>query len=161
MKLKKKQKNDRWIVVIPILFALFLLIGLIVLLNTSRNIRLYRSILCTLTSGSYEMTAEYDNVKVKVRPDNKEKLFNMFSGTKIWSGKDAPENSDVVHYYFKGDTDWTINIYEIDKEKVLIEVQGEKNYKVYAENNSRFEKYVKIGTPDGWSTLNIIIKNEE
>lgn len=158
---KSVSKNDRRIIIIPILVIVILAVGLFYILNTSRNIRLYRSTLCSLASGPYEVMAEYEGTTVKLRQDNQKKLLNYFAGSRFYAkGRTKPEG-DVIHYYFKGDTDWTVDIYNVSEDYVLIDVQGERKFRVRAENKGRFQNYVLMGSPDGWETLNIIVDSEE
>lgn len=158
---KSVSKNDRRILIIPVILILILAIGLIFMLNTARNIRLYKSTLCSLASGPYEVMAEYDGTTVKLRPDNQKKLLNYFAGSKFYAKGSKKPQGDVIHYYFKGDTEWTVDIYNVDKERVFIDVSGERDFSVAAENHGRFENYVKIGSPDGWDTINIIVDSKE
>lgn len=158
--MKKILKKEIVIVAIPILLFIFILGVIFYFANFSQKIREYKSTLCSLASGPYEVSAEYDGTTVRLCSDNQLRLLNFFSRSDYYSKKRTKPSGDVIHFYFKGETDWTVDIYEVNHDKILFDVQGEKNFRVTSDNNGTFNKYLKIGSPEGWEKMNIIIDNE-
>lgn len=155
------KKSNKRIVIIPALLIAVVLGSILFLLNSSFKIRDYKSTLCSLVSGPYEVMAEYDGTTVKLRSDNQKRLLNFIASAKYYAPGHTTPSGDVIRYIFKGDTDWTVDIYEVSDETLLFDVQGEKNFRVSVDNYDKFRKYVKLGTPDGWDTLNLIVSDKD
>lgn len=156
--MKKYIKTDKMIVIIPAMLMVFVLGGLIYILSASSNIRMYKSTLCSLASGPYEVTAEYDGTTVSLHPDNQRKLLNFFASADYYTKGRAKPSGDVIHYYFnEEDTEWTVNVYEVSDDELLFEVNGDKNFSFTMDNKGKFKKYIKLGTPDGWEMENDVL----
>lgn len=155
------KEHDRLIFIIPLLLVAIVLGSLFFVLSTSSNIRMYKRTMCSLVSGPYKVTAEYDGTAVKLTHDNQDRLLNLVASANYYSKGWTKPSGDVVHYNFDGDTDWTVDIYEISDEKILFDVQGDKNFRFVIDNNGRFRNYVKIATPDGWEIRNIVMSQKD
>ena len=156
--MKKFIRNDRMILIIPAIIVIFIFGGLFFLLNTTSKVRMYKRTLCSLATSPYEVTAEYDGVTVELAPDNKKKLMNLFGSAKYHNRGTKKPSGDVIHFEVKESTDWTIDIYEVDKDNLLIEVQGGDHFLCAVENNGKFKRYLRLGSPDGWEEANTVIE---
>lgn len=158
--MKEKVKNtikDRLLVLIILLVVITVLCGILYLLLSSQRIKECKNRLHTLGSGAHIVAAEYDGTRVVVSEENRIQLTTLLSYAEVWALTEDMDTSDEVHFTFDGDKIWKMDVYLIDDEYVKIIITGEEEYEILSDNNGKFEKYVRLASPEGWKTENRVI----
>lgn len=157
-KTKTKGEKNNLFFIIPIAAVAIVVIVIARLLMISYHNKQCKATLNSLASTNYQIFAEHDGVRVKFNSENLPQLSYYFNFAKMWAPKEATDYDDSIVIEFKGDSDWTVTIYEVDKDTLKYVVEGDKDYEFMSPNNGYFKDLSKLLGEEGWNIKNKVIQ---
>lgn len=157
-KTKSRGIKDNLFIIIPIAAVVIVVIVIARLLMSSYHNKQCKATLNSLATNNYQIFTEHNDVRVKFNSENLPQLSYYFNFAKMWAPKEETDYDDFIVIEFKGESDWTVTIYEVDKDTLKYVIEGDKDYEFMSPNNGYFDDLSKLLGEEGWTIKNKVIQ---
>ncbi|WP_026665794.1 hypothetical protein [Butyrivibrio sp. FC2001] len=146
-----------FITVFAVLLALF-----IYMLNTSNKLREFKVDMFVLCNEADLCVRDSDEGKIRIDSDNLIALNSIIYGTRGYFTLGTPKTSEEITLDFDHQDDkWNMTIARAGENRLMIDLEGPRKYKVYIKDNKKFEEIKKCVSKDGYHTANKLIGSKQ
>ena len=131
---------------------------LIFILSTSNTLREFKVDMFVLCNEADICVRESDEGNLRIDSDNLGALYAIIYSTKGYFTVGTPEVTEEINLNFDHNDDkWNLTIGRAGENRLLVELDGPRNYKVYVKDNKKFEEIQRCVSKSGYHTANKLI----
>ena len=98
---------------------------------------------------------------VKMNDDNLPVIYSLIEKAKGRIIFGEPQAMDTVVFNYEcHDEEWTMTVDKISEDKLRVDLNGSRNYRMYLNNNNSFESFQKAASANGYNAPNKVIEQK-
>ncbi len=158
----KKRVNFGVAFTVVFITVFALLLGfLIYVLSTSNKLREFKVDLFVLCNEADICTCNSEEGLIRVGAENLAALNSIIYSTKGYFTLGSPEVTEEINLDFVHDSDnWKLTIGKAGENRLMVNLEGPRNYKVYIKENKKFDEIKRCVSKDGYNTANKVLGNK-
>lgn len=155
-----KKKINLGVVMAVVFISVFalLLALLIYMLNTSNKLREFKVDMFVLCNEADICVRDFDEGKIRIDSDNLAALNAIIHSTRGYFTIGTPKVTEELNMNFEhNDDNWKLSIGRAGDNRMMIELDGPRYYKLYLKENKKFDEIKRCVSKEGYHTPNKFI----